>query len=357
MKNLARVLVLMLLTCCCCAAEETPEFYQAPKQITVTFTGDCTLGCDPRERGKETGFDHYIEEYGIEYPFAQVKDIFASDDLTVLNLEGVFYDYDANRAAKTYTFRGAVDYARMLPLASVEAVSLGNNHTMDYGKAGFESTVAALEANGVEWFGTTECSNRSWIYEKDGIRLGFVSVNISYWWRSGNGLKMKQLLADLKEAGCTVIVGCMHGGVEYADFHDSTQEKLADALLKNGADIVVGNHPHVIQGMRVQDGKTTLWSLGNFSFGGNSQVRSLSALIAQVTFSFDDANRYLGHQIRLLPVNISGDAERNDYQPRLITGMEAEKAILTLQADSSPRKTVMQYREGEGALQPFVPAP
>lgn len=357
MRRFALMLILFLVICGYCTAEETPTFFQAPKQITVTFTGDCTLGCDPRERGKETGFDRYIEEFGLEYPFALVKDIFEKDDLTVVNLEGTFYDYDANRASKTYTFRGAADYARMLPLSSVEAVSLGNNHTMDYGRAGFESTVAALEENGVQWFGTTECSNKSWIYEKDGIRIGFVSINISYWWQTGNGLKMKQLLADLKEAGCNVIVGCMHGGVEYADFHDSTQEKLADALIKNGADIVVGNHPHVIQGMRVKDGKTTLWSLGNFSFGGNSQVRSLPALIAQITFSFDEENRYLGHQIRLLPVNISSDADYNDYQPRLITGPDAEKAILAFQADSEPRKTVALYTENQGALQPFVPAP
>lgn len=357
MKRFALALMIFTLICGYCSAEETPAFFKAPKQITVTFTGDCTLGCDPRERGKETSFERYIEEFGIAYPFALVKEVFESDDLTIINLEGTFYDHDANRANKTYTFRGAVDYARMLPLSSVEAVSLGNNHIIDYGKAGFESTVSALEENGIPWFGSTEYSDRSWIYEKDGVKIGFVAINISYWWQKGNGLKLKQLMADLREAGCTVIVGCMHGGVEYMNFHDASQEKLADAMLKNGADVVVGNHPHIIQGMRVQNGKTTLWSLGNFCFGGNSQVRSLPALIAQITFSFDDENRYLGHQIRLLPVHISGDAERNDYQPRLVTGNEAQKAIRAFQADSEPRKTVAPYVENEGALQPFVPAP
>ena len=357
MRFLCRLLtVVLLLSWGCCLAEEAPEFFEAPKQITVTFTGDCTLGCDPRERGKETGFEYYISQYGYEYPFALVRELFSEDDVTVVNLEGTFHDSDAGQQKKTYNFRGPSDYAAILPLSSIEAVSLGNNHTMDYGEAGFISTANALEKNGVAWFGNTECSEKTWIYEKDGVKLGFVSINISYWWHEGKGLQLKQTLADLKAAGCSAIIGCMHGGLEYKTHHESNQEKLADALLKNGADIVVGNHPHIIQGMRVQSGKTTLWSLGNFCFGGNSQVRSRPALVARITLSFDESSRYLGHQVNLLPVHISGDAVQNDYQPRLVSGADAQKAIEAVRADSQPRKAVMPYVENVGALQAFVPA-
>lgn len=357
MRRFFRVITYLLLMCGCCAAEKTPEFFEAPKQITVTFTGDCTLGCDPRERGKETGFEAYIAQYGYEYPFAQVKALFEQDDITVINLEGTFFDSDSGKTKKTYNFRGPTDFARILPLSSVEAVSLGNNHTMDYGRAGFESTVAALEENQINWFATTECSDQTWIYEKDNMKIGFVSVNSNYWWREGSKLKVKQQLETLREAGCRPIIACMHCGIEYAQLHDTTQEKMADVLMQYGVDVVVGNHPHVIQGMRVQNGKTVLWSLGNFSFGGNSQVRSLQALVARVTFSFDQNGQYLGHQVNLLPVHVSGHSDYNDYQPVFVTDADAKKAIDALQSDSSPKGSVAPYVENAGALQSFVPAP
>ena len=103
MRRTALFLALLLVISCFPLAGQGAEIYQAPKQIVVTFTGDCTLGCTPLERELPTGFETFIEKYGVEYPFAQVRDIFLADDLTVVNLEGVFYDYEANRANKTYT--------------------------------------------------------------------------------------------------------------------------------------------------------------------------------------------------------------------------------------------------------------
>ena len=144
--------------------------------------------------------------------------------------------------------------------------------------------------------------------------------------------------------------------MEYDLRHDTNQEKMANAFIRYGADIIIGHHPHTIQGLRVENGRTTLWSMGNFSFGGNSQVRTLNTYLAQFTFSFDESNTYLGHQLNLIPAHVSGTTERNNYQPVLVTGKEADDVIRAIQYDVK-RLKLRPYVEGVGALQDFVPAP
>ena len=364
MRRFAFLFALMMAFCCASAwGEDAAEIRQAPKQIVVTFTGDCTLGCTPLERGRRTGFETYIEKNGFEYPFAKVRDIFLSDDLTVVNLEGVFYDSDANRVDKTYNFRSPTTYAQILPLAGIEAVSLSNNHIMDYGEPGLKSTIEALENQGTAWFGGNDLAYQTWIFEKDGVKVGFATAYISDWWQ--NKPMYEDAFRKLKEAGCSVIIGCMHGGVEYDSFHDENQERLANAFIRYGADIVIGHHPHTLQGITVKDGRTILWSLGNFAFGGNSQLRTngmgelnINTYIAQITLSFDENGAYLGHQLNIIPCRVSGSTEYNDYQPYPVTGKAANSVMYNLQRDASPRSLKLRpYVEGVGAIQDFVPAP
>lgn len=332
----------------------TPEplIYEAPKQVKVTFVGDCTLGCTSAEREKSSGFEAFIEQYGLAYPFEKVQEIFAHDDCTVINLESVFYDTDAGKVDKTYNFRAPMSFAEMLPLSSIEAASIANNHTGDYGSFGIKSTVLALQQQGVNFFGSTEDTDAVYVLEKDGVKIGFVAAYISYWW--GHTQQIQDCFDYLRERGCQVIVACIHGGVEYDTRHDSHQENMANAMIRYGADLVVGHHPHVLQGVRINNGVTTLWSLGNFSFGGNSKVRSINSVIAQVTFSFDENNVYLGHQLNLIPAHMSGTAEYNNYQPVLVSGAAADQVIAAMQEDTP--FALQPYIEGVGAVQRFVPA-
>lgn len=356
----ACVLFLSLMPCSLASQSEIPPaaIYQAPKQIVVSFAGDCTLGCTPhsRENESKTNFEAVVNANGMEYPFAAVRHIFENDDLTVVNLEGTFYEYEANRAKKTYNFRGPVSFAKILTLGSVEAVSLGNNHMLDYSRQGQESTISALEEEGIGWFVNNEYAAKTYVYEKDGIKIGFVSAYISYWWSEGAVAKIKASFQELEDAGCAITVACIHGGVEYDKRHDTNQERMADKFISYGADIVIGHHPHTIQGLRVQDGITTLWSMGNFSFGGNTQLRTIDTYIAQFTFSFDENNQYLGHQLNIIPCHTSGSKEFNDFQPHPVTGAEAERVMKAIQYDVL-RLKLKPYVEGVGAIQEFVPAP
>lgn len=356
----AFLLCLMLLTIVFpAAAQEAPvTLFEAPQQVTLTFTGDCTLGNNTDMRGNESSFEAVVEANGYLYPFENVRALFQQDDLTIINLEGVLHDSEKGINKKTYNFRGPTAFAQMLPLNSIEVASLGNNHTADYQKPGYTATIDALTAQGVAAIGTTAYDHRTFVYKKGNVKIGFVSINISHWWGKGVGTQMKEAIQKLKEDdGCAVVIACIHAGVEYDVRHDAYQERMADAFLKNGADIVVGNHPHVIQGMRVENGKTTLWSLGNFVFGGNKEVRALRTYIARFTLSFDESGAYLGHQLNIIPAHISATDEYNNYQPVLVTDEEeAAKIIAAVQADSKAFK-VQPYQKGIGALQEFVPAP
>lgn len=110
--------------------------------ILLSFTGDCTLGSEERTRWQPTSFDSYIEQHGYAYPFAKVQSVLAQDDVTVINLENVFYQFKSNQAQKTYTFRGPPEFAQILTEGSVELSYLGNNHTNDYGFRAFAARCA-----------------------------------------------------------------------------------------------------------------------------------------------------------------------------------------------------------------------
>ena len=370
-----RIVSFLLLLALLCSA--LPALCEAPasaaKEIVISFTGDCTLGCDPRERGQETGFEAYVEKYGYAYPFEKVKQLFEQDDLTVINLEGVFYNYDANlKPDSNYHFRGPTDLVNILTASGIEACSIANNHILDYGSTGLQSTIQTLDDAGIHWFGTVnEGAEGVYIFEKYGVKIGFVAVYISDWWVPGTPTKIKEQMLAMKAEGCSLIIACMHGGVEYDTRHEMNQEKLADQLIRYGAQIVVGSHPHTIQGIREQDGVCTLWSLGNFVFGGNSSIVitrpkspnngkiNINTFIAQFTLSFDENNVYLGHQLNIIPCYVTGTGTNvNNYQPIPVSGADAEKVLKAIQDDTTPRKLKLNpYVEGVGAVQDFVAAP
>ena len=126
---------------------------RADRSVVLTFAGDCTLGSEEALRDKDYSFDSYAARYGYDYFFAGFKDIFASDDLTCVNLECVLKDDGSGEdTKKQWRFRGLTSYAAILSEGSVELVNLANNHTIDYGEQGFDSTVHALEGY-AEWCG------------------------------------------------------------------------------------------------------------------------------------------------------------------------------------------------------------
>lgn len=333
--------------------EKTPD---GGTEIVVTFGGDCTLGSEDQFWQDETSFIRHIERYGKSYPFEKLYPLFSADDVTLLNLEGTFHESTLGKRVKTYCFRAPKSYAEILTLSSVEAVTLGNNHSEDYGKPGFDSTVEALDAVGMPWFVNCAFANKPWVYEKNGVRVGFVGFYIGYW--KSNLAQIKASLQTLRDMGCAAIVGVMHGGVEYSQKHDSMQTRMAETCLDMGATLVIGHHPHVLQGVERREHATIVYSLGNLAFGGNKRVKAMAdtGLIVSARFLFDKKGVYTGHQLTLHPIHPSSTGTMvNNFRPILAEGAEAVRAMDIIQADTAFR--LEPYVEGEGAVQTFVKAP
>ena len=276
---------------------------------TLSFVGDCTLGTYKDKWYSGYGFILKVGE-DYDYPFANVREIFENDDLTIANLEGVLADKGGSAASKTFTFRGPTAYTQILTGSSVEAVTLANNHTMDYGDAGYASTKKVLEEAGVNF---AEEYGSSIMTLDGGMKVALYALNDVLY-----PVKEKQVTEDiqkLKEEGAELIIVAIHWGNEGEYRPTERQEKLGKMLIDAGANIVYGHHPHVLQHIEQYNEGIIYYSMGNFCFGGHTNPRDKDSVIIQqeVIQSFDGSVR-LG-QIALIPCSISSTDERNNYQP------------------------------------------
>jgi poly-gamma-glutamate capsule biosynthesis protein CapA/YwtB (metallophosphatase superfamily) len=326
----------------------------ADRQIVITFLGDCTLGGEDRLLYKPYAFAAAMDGEGYGYYFKNVKDLLSEDDLTVANLEVVLRDeMTGGSKSKTYVFRGEPEYTQILALGSVEAVGLENNHTIDFGQKGLKDTKQALTDAGISYFDMTD----TYVYEKYGIRIAFLGLNGVQWADySANGGGFVEKIQVLKaDESIDAVVVALHYGEEYSDFHSEGQTKMAYRMIDAGADLVVGTHPHVLEGMEVYHDRLILYSIGNFVFGGNSKVRSMQTIIPRVTFSFSDDKVLLGTQLRIYPAHISGDNSGvdndNNYQPVLVQGRQAQIVYYSVDRDSRKKPAPVldtetdQYRD------------
>ncbi len=333
--------------------------------ITITCTGDTTLGSSKRvqTKYKKASYQYYIEQNGYAYPFQGIKHLTENDDITLVNLEGVLYEPKELNTSRL-VFNGPKDFANILTEGSVEIVNLANNHIDDYGKAGYNSTVDALDAVGVKYCGETDFGREvCWFDFENDVRIGFIGLIPAYY--SKNEAKVKQDMQKLKDAGCDVIIASIHCGQEGQATHSQMTDTYRKRAVALGAHIVVGTHPHVPQGLWVEKGVTTLHSLGNFSFGGNTgvdeELYSPESIVAQIHLHFKNG-QYTGHHVTLWPIMTTGAAKgsgmgkngyANDYSPILVNGEAAQAIMKKVQKDTSFK--LNPFVDGQGAVQNFVP--
>ncbi len=321
--------------------------------ITITFTGDITLGSEEAYRNRSTSFESYVKKHGDAYFLKNYLDLFENDDLTVINLEGVISDSaEGENKKKEFRFRGAPELLNILKISSVEACNLSNNHMQDYGDRGYKSTQQELKAADIAYFGY----RTHYIFEKDGIRIAFYGLVSPKF----NSLfpDCKKEIAQLKADGVNAVVFVFHAGTEYGKKRNYLQERFAKAAIDAGADLVIMHHPHVLQGMEIYKNRTVCYSLGNFCFGGNCNVKkpdSLLTAVVQADLTFSKLGEYLGQQLRIYPGHISGTYPQSNFQPVRVTGEEADEVIARIQLDSN--FTLNPYSEADGcAVQDYVSA-
>ena len=288
--------------------------------ITISAGGDCTLGMEYRASGINT-FNKVFQEQGMDfsYFFKGVRDIFARDDLTIVNLEGALTDMN-EPVDKQYAFKGSPSYAKILSSSGIEAVSLANNHTMDYRQAGYNDTIQHLTDEGVVCFG----NERPVIINVKGVNIGLAGYyiqNDSPWQRG----RIKATIDKLREDGARLIIAFYHWGDERVYHPNPIQTGIGRFTVDCGADLVLGAHPHVIQGIEVYKGKNIVYSLANLCFGGNQNPEDKDSFIFSQTFSFAGSELLEDNTATIIPLSISSTQSRNDYQPTILTGDEADR--------------------------------
>ena len=289
----------------------------AEVSITISVVGDCTLGTDENFNYARS-LNAYYEKNGPAYFLKNVKSIFEADDLTIANLEGTFTDLKT-RADKTYAFKGPAEFVKILTSSSVEAVTLANNHSRDYGAQSLTDTRNTLDAAGVVHFGYDVTK----VVEVKGVKVGLVGIYelIDH---TGRAQQVKDNIAKVKSEGADIVIVIFHWGIERDAAPNSHQTMLGRLAIDEGADLVCGHHPHVLQGIETYKGKNIVYSLGNFCFGGNSNPSDKDTMIFQQTFTVTKEGVKDDNVTNVIPCSLSSERNRNNYQPTPATGSEAE---------------------------------
>jgi poly-gamma-glutamate synthesis protein (capsule biosynthesis protein) len=222
----------------------------------VLFVGDIMLG-----RRVET----LAKQYGATYPFQGSDAILADADLTLANLEGPIPLTHVHTPDLTYQFSFDEHVLETLMLNGIDMLSLANNHTGDYGRAGFLSTVVKCAAAQLTCVGDPDMLSTSSLSYRtiSDVRVGFIMIHATVAYP--DPAVIASLLATLR-ADSDVQVAFIHWGNEYSLTHNRAQEAFAHILIDGGVDAVVGHHPHVVEDIGMYNGKPIFYSLGNFIF-------------------------------------------------------------------------------------------
>lgn len=285
-------------------------------KITVQAAGDCTLGSDDRFN---TNFINYYKNNDSAYFLKKVKSVFKKDDITIVNLEGTFTPNKVRRQ-KTFTFRAPTKFVKILNDGNVEVVNIANNHTYDYNEKGYKDTIKTLNAAGVDYCGNGHISYKT----VKGVKMAFLGYNAL------DGVGKATVKKDIKEAkkkGAVITIVSFHWGIEREYSFNSKQKELAHAAINGGADLVLGHHPHVLQGIEKYKGKYICYSLGNFCFGGNSNPSDKDTMIFRQVFTVEDGVVKDNAEYKIIPCSLSGKKTTNNFQPVVLKGSEKNRVL------------------------------
>lgn len=306
MYRFRKITVLLLLAALLLMGVIPASAQEGEERFVLTFVGDCTLGSTVDLFYADLGFIKTVgDDYG--YPFRNVQQFFSGDDGTFINLEGPLTD-EGFPMEKVFAFRGPSKFINILTRCSVDAVSLANNHTRDYGTVGYESTQKLLQQAQIPYVE----QDKSCIFTLDcGLTVGMYGMVYGRL----DEEQMVQAVQALREEGAELVILAVHWGTEGSYRFCDVQQELAYAAIDAAVDIVWGTHPHVLQAIEQYGDGIIYYSLGNFSFGGNGGPSdSDSVLLQQEIIRSADGKVSLG-ELTAVPVCISSVAGYNNYQP------------------------------------------
>jgi len=280
----------------------------------------------------------YLRTRGIDYPFDSTRSILAAADIAFGNLEAPF-THTGTKFEKKFNFKVSPKFAPSVVHAGFDVVTLANNHVLDYGLEGLKNTLQVLDSIGLAHCGAglnLEQAQRPAIIERNGYRVAFLGYSLTFpeeFWAtrtSGGTNYPRNLPANIAHADSLgdFIVVTFHWGAEGSNYPKDYQIYFAHLAIDCGADLVIGHHPHVLQGLEIYKNRLIAYSLGNFSFSSYSR-RSTESLILKVHLT-----RKGLLFAKIIPVNV--DNYEVDFQPRVLNGRRANMVIEHLKQFSQP---------------------
>ena len=312
----------------------TPEPTPQDEYFVISMCGDCTLSSSQRENTFE-----YIVDGDMAYPFSGVKQFFEDDYLTIANLE-CSLSPEPLYGSSTFQFCGDAENAQMLIEGSVEFVTLGNNHTMDFGQKGLDNTTATLDEYGIDY----AVPDGSFVYQSgDGPSIGLYAAP----WCATEAQVRAGVSALAAREDVDLVVCLMHWGMEGYYRPWGSQTSLGRAAVDSGADIVYGSHPHVLQSIEEYNGAYIIYSLGNFVFGGNTNPRDKDTAIVQFTIKRAASGEVTVEGMEKIPCSLTSTAGMNDFRPEPYEEgtEEYERAMSKLDGSFTGPNLVIDYSE------------
>ena len=293
--------------------------------ITVTGTGDFTIGGDSRKKA-DIFQDELIKQGGdINFTMRNMREILLDDDLTIVNFEGTLTDstyVPSSKKNNQFLFSAPPSYVTMLSDNGIEAAALENNHIMDHGEDAYEDTKAALRSAGIVYSTSTEMG----VIEVKGVRIAMLTYLCIDRYES----LWDQVPRDIRQAKETypIVIVSFHWGNEKDYKPTQNQIKMGRLAVDSGADLVLGHHSHRMNPIEQYNGVYICYSLGNFCFSGNSKPSDMLSFVFQTRFRVRDGE-VSNEGFRIIPIRISSRTDRNDFTPTILSKATSIDSVLT----------------------------
>lgn len=303
--------------------------------LTITAVGDVTIGRNVQHKGASIFENELKKQNGdINFIFRNVKDIFAEDDLTIANFEGVLaddYTIPSRKKNNSFLFLAPTSYVEALRNNSVEAVTMENNHVGDFGEDGIASTIKTMDEAGIVWSNAKSAG----YYEAQGVKIAMLAYQTLNQPISSEELK-SVVASDIAAAKqtCDLVIVSFHWGEEKDYAPKSNQVMLGRAAIDAGADLVLGHHSHRINPIECYQGRYIVYSLANCSFAGNSKPSDMFTFIFQTRFRIKDG-QIIGNPFRIIPCRISSRKDYNDFAITPLTDQSNISTILNTMKNNS----------------------
>jgi poly-gamma-glutamate capsule biosynthesis protein CapA/YwtB (metallophosphatase superfamily) len=312
--------------------------------VLINAVGDIMLGASALKTFEDRGYD---------YAFDETRSLLREGDINFGNLETPITDDGEASPNKQFTFRMSSKAVESLSRVGFNLFSLANNHIMDFGIRGLSDTLGILNRHGINFSGAGEnvlVARAPAIVTIRGKKIGLLAYSMTLPTdfyagidRPGTAFAYQEYLrVDIPRVRkqCDFLIVSFHWGKELAPFPEKYQIDIAHEVVDLGADLVLGHHPHVFQGIEIYQDHLIFYSLGNFAFSSYSdKVRY--GMMARMTLLKGRIS-----QVEIVPLNVYN--REVDVQPRILTGVEAEVVIDELTDASWPFGTAIGFEDDRG---------